>query len=167
MPQLDYPTLKELLAKKLPKIALQAETNQLYASLVLEGKEYPFFARIFEGGVLLQLIAFIPCTWTTYHAPEVAQLLHLLNKEIELPGFGLDDTMRLPFFRHMLFAKEGVIDPDLLMAVLDAIEVACSTFTPVITQVAEGKLKYREVVQLAKEHGLLSLPQHPSGNSAG
>jgi hypothetical protein len=165
MPQLDYLTLKQLLITKYPSIVLQPETNQLYTAIRLEGKEYPFFARIFDGGVLLQLIAFIPCTWTTYHTPEVAQLLHLLNKELELPGFGLDDTMRLPFFRHMLFAKDGVIDPDLLMAVIDAIEVACSTFTPVITQVAEGKLKYREVVKLAREQGLLSTP--PASTAGG
>jgi hypothetical protein len=155
MIDLDYSSLQQFLAKQLPSIALQEQTNQLYAQLTIDGKEYPFFVRIFEGNILLQIIAFIPCTWTSYHTPEVAQLLHLLNREVELPGFGLDDNIRLPFFRYMLFAKDGKVDPDILEATIEAIKIACATFTPVISQVAEGKLSYIEVVRIAKEKGLL------------
>lgn len=155
MPQLTYSVLQEQLAQKFPNIALQKQTGQLYASFTIEGQEYPFFARILEGNTLLQLIVFIPVQWISHYTPEVAQLLHLLNKEVELPGFGMDDNMRLPFFRYIFIAKEGVFDAELLSAIVEAMETACTTFTPVIKQVAEGQLSYREVVKLARDQGLL------------
>ena len=72
--------------------------------------------------------------------------------------------MRLAFYRYIFIAKEGNFDSELLLAIIDAIETACKTFTPVIIQVAEGRLRYREVIKLAREQGLLQptlLPPAP------
>lgn len=157
MTELTYPNLKQHLAKKFPQIAMEPQGNQLLATMIIGNKDYPFFVRIFDEGVVYQLIAFIPCSWHSHYTPQMAQLLHLLNKELEIPGFGLDDTIRIAFFRAMLFAKNSHFDEQLLDAMVEAVEVACETFTPVITQVANGELSYLDVVRLAKEKGLLSL----------
>src|SRR5436853_6718427 len=95
---------------------IQADTQQVYTIFKINQKEYPLFLRVFDEGHLLQLLVFIPShlepneqfslgkqatTPQTTHSlkdekqkditADSARLLHLLNKELDVPGFGMDE----------------------------------------------------------------------------
>lgn len=138
---------------------LQKETNQICIVFKLGEKEYPLFIRIFEGGELLQLLAFLPCNIKEKTAGDTARLLHLLNKEIDMPGFGMDEAASVVFYRQMIPAKDKKVDKTLFDAYLHAAQVVCQSFAPVIAAVAYGAATFQEVVQKSKEHGHQSITQ--------
>lgn len=126
---------------------LQSETNQIYFIHKAGQLEFPIFFRIFEKGDLLQLLAFIPSNFKEGTQTEVARLLHLLNKELDIPGFGMDETEGVIFYRSMLPAFDKKIDLNLLESFLKAIPVICETFAPVIIAVANKKASFKDVLR--------------------
>src|ERR1700722_19094980 len=90
-----------LIAQKFP-VHFQQETNQIYMLYTIGGKEFPLFMRIFGDADLLQLLTFIPCHLHSNATNSLARLLHLLNKELDIPGFGMDEAAKFVFYRVML-----------------------------------------------------------------
>ena len=129
----------------------QKETNQLYVALKIAEREFPLFIRIFEGGELLQLLAFFPCNTTPETLGDTARLLHLLNKELDVPGFGMDENSSVVFYRCMIPAKDEEVDDALLNAYLNSIELVCRSFAPVIVAVAVGAATFNEILKKAEE----------------
>lgn len=152
MLKLELNAIRSHLQKKGIEPSLQKDTNQLCILLKGAEVEFPLFIRIFEGGELVQLLAFIPCNINSTTAGDTARLLHLLNKEVDLPGFGMDEAASVVFYRSMLPAKNHHIDASIIDAFLSATELVCNTFTPVITAVAQGALSFDEVLKKAKEN---------------
>ncbi len=142
----DYLENKKLSAQK------QAETNQVYIVFKYGGKEFPLFIRIFEGGELLQLLAFIPCTLKASSVNDVARLLHYLNKELDIPGFCLDETSSLIFYRVMIPVIDNQISEDVFNSYLNSIQTICQTFAPVASAVAGGITTFSEVLKKVKEN---------------
>ncbi len=149
---LEIDAIRSHLQEKGVEVSLQKETNQLCILLKIEEVEFPLFIRIFDGGELLQLLAFIPCNISNATASDTARLLHLLNKEVDLPGFGMDEAASVVFYRSMLPTKDKQIDPSLMDAYINATELVCKTFAPVITAVAQGAITFAEVLKKAKEN---------------
>lgn len=150
---------------------IQSETDQVYVILKLYQREYPLFLRIFETNQLLQLIAFIPThlypqgeetplTGTALEEKQkknepiiadLARLLHMLNKEIDIPGFGMDEASGAVFYRIMVPAPKKKIDEDLLLAFLRAIEYVCPMFSPPIEGLSAGQMTLNQIISKAKE----------------
>ncbi len=144
---LTIPALQEhLKALKLDPI-FQQETNQLIVIFKIDGYDFPLFFRIFEGAQLLQLITFIPCNLKASAAPSLARLLHLINKEIDLPGFGMDEKASIVYYRMMLTAVNGEIDGKVLETISSTLKTLCETFGPVISAVASGAASYEDVLK--------------------
>lgn len=146
-------TLNEILKHLKTKGTLvewQKETDQLCIMFKIAEREYPLFIRIFEGGELLQLLAFLPCTTSTNTYGETARLLHLLNKQVDLPGFGMDEATDTIFYRCMLPVHNKKIDSQILDALLNATEVVCTSFAPIIAAVAYGTVSFEDVIKQAK-----------------
>jgi hypothetical protein len=122
---------------------VDSNKQQISSAFILEGKQYPLFIRIFGEGNLLQLLTFLPSEsgnpLEKIHFADVARLLHLLNKELNLPGFGMDEMAGLIFYRLMIPTPHGEIAKELLLSFLQAIETICQTFNPAIEVVASGK----------------------------
>lgn len=152
MIKLELKKLLEYLHQKDLNAQIQKETNQIYILFKIGEQEYPLFLRIFEGGELLQLLAFIPCNIKHDAVNDTARLLHLLNKELDVPGFGMDETAMVVFYRCMIPAKNEEVDSKLLDAYMNSIQIVCKTFSPVITAVAFGTATYSEVVKKAKDN---------------
>lgn len=119
-------------------VKLQAESQQLYTILSIDKQEFPLFIKVDSTGTILQLLLFMPCTMSQKAPPEVARLLHLLNKEIDLPGFGMDETAKVIFFRSVLPTSNGSIDKILLNNILTALPRIARVFFPVISATATG-----------------------------
>lgn len=130
---------------------IQEETKQVYTVLKVAKKEYPLFLKIFDEGHLLQLLAFIPCPLEKDLVSDMARLLHLLNKEVDMPGFGMDEMTGAIFYRLMLPTPKKKVDGELLLAFLKTIEHVCKMFATPIEAVGYGQLTLEEILNKTKE----------------
>lgn len=130
---------------------LQAETKQVYTILKISDREYPLFLRVFDNGHLLQLLAFVPCQWTEQVLPDLARLLHIINKELDVPGFGMDEAAGVIFYRIMIPTPKKEIEPELLGAFIKTVEQVCSMFALPIQAVAYGHTTLEEILKKARE----------------
>lgn len=147
--------------------AIQPDTGQVYTILKIEKKEYPLFLRIFDGGNLLQLLVFIPSYLQPYDESkissmaekesqeatiaDIARLLHLFNKELDLPGFGMDEMAGIVFYRLMLPTPKKKVEDEVLAAFLKTMEKVCQMFSVPIEAISSGKMPLNEVLTKAKE----------------
>ncbi|MBS4164515.1 Uncharacterized protein PRO82_001844 [Candidatus Protochlamydia amoebophila] len=130
---------------------IQLETDQVYTILKIANKEYPLFLRIFDEGNLLQLLLFIPCQIAKPVISDMARLLHLLNKELDVPGFGMDEIAGVVFYRLMLPTPNKNIDEELLLAFLKTIEQVCKMFATPIEAVGFGQTTLDEILEKTRE----------------
>lgn len=159
---------------------IQADTQQVYTIFKINQKEYPLFLRTFDDGHLLQLLVFIPChlepneqfaLGKKAHPPsseisekqareavvaDIARLLHLLNKELDVPGFGMDEMAGVVFYRLMLPTPKKKIDEELLLAFLKTAEHVCQMFSNPIEAVSTGQMTLDQILAKAQEM------EHPS-----
>lgn len=130
---------------------IQAETHQVYSALKINNKDYPLFLRVFDEGHLLQLLAFIPTELREETVPDMARLLHILNKELDVPGFGMDENSQVVFYRLMLPTPKKKIDGDLLLAFLQTIEQVCTLFSTPIEAIGFGQMTLNEILEKAQK----------------
>lgn len=163
-------SLLQLMKKNKYEADIQPDTQQVYTIFKINQREYPLFLRIFDQGHLLQVLVFIPCqlepneSWKTKsasHEPkqnvaDLARLLHLLNKELDVPGFGMDEMAGVVFYRLMLPTPKKKIDEELLLAYLKTAEHVCQMFATPIEGVSTGQMTLDQI--LAKAHELEKNP---------
>lgn len=154
---------------------IQTDTQQVYTIFKINQKEYPLFLRVFDEGHLLQLLVFIPChlesneqfvlgkeevDHKTSESPkdsqkaiiaDLARLLHLLNKELDVPGFGMDEMAGVVFYRLMLPTPKKKIESDLLLAFLKTVEHVCQMFSTPIEAVSSGQMTLDQILAKAQE----------------
>lgn len=159
MISLDLNKIRDYLHSQGVEASYQQESNQLCIIYKTGDREYPLFIRIYEGGELLQLLAFLPCTLKAETFADTARLLHLLNKEIDIPGFGMDENSEVVFYRCMIPVKDKLLNEALLNSYLNAIQVVCQSFAPVVATVAYGAASFDEVLKKTKEQSAQSLTQ--------
>ena len=135
---LTIPALLEYLKKEKFDAKLQSVTNQIYIVFKKEGHEFPLFIKVAEEGKILQLIVFLPGSYQAKNKGDLARLLHFINKEIDLPGFGMDETSGVLFYRAVLPFPEGSVNTSLLQNMLQALPHLAATFLPFITSTANG-----------------------------
>lgn len=150
---------------------IQSDTQQVYTIFKIDKKEYPLFLRVFDEGHLLQLLVFIPCMLepnehlvlgkkshldSTPHSQQsiiadLARLLHLLNKELDVPGFGMDEMAGVVFYRLMIPTPKKKIEDDLLLAFLKTVEHVCQMFSTPIEAVSSGQMTLDQILAKAQE----------------
>ncbi len=151
MIKLNNPSLLSFFKKNDYNVELQQETDQVLVTLNISGQEFPMFVRALDEGHLLQLITFIPCQMKPELAPDIARLLLMLNKELDLPGFGMDETAHAMFYRVVLPATDKTIAEKLLKLIISTIQHVCGTFSNPIAAVALGYTKLEDVLKKAQE----------------
>lgn len=144
-------SLLDYLQQKNFDAQIQRETQQLSAHLSVGRESYPFFVKIDSNSGILQLLVFIPYALQTSAAPDISRLLHYCNKEIDLPGFGIDELANAVFYRCVLVGKKGEVSTELLDRLLVAIPKLCETFFPLIIMGMSGKLRFDTVLEKAKK----------------
>src|SRR5688572_7778880 len=148
---LTLQNVQSFLTKKNFSPQLQKDTDQLCIVNTFQGVDFPTFLRVYEGGELLQILLFIPCNIKAGTEGDVARILNLINKEIDIPGFGMDENSNVIFYRMMIPAYEKNIQEGLIELYLKSLELLCQTFTPAIVAVAQGHMSYDEVLTKLKE----------------
>ena len=113
----------------------------------MRDRRIPPFIRLMEGGELVQLIGFLPCNFQGETLYEVARTLHMINREIDLPGFGMEEQAKTIFYRLMVPAPNGQIDEKLVLAYLKSIHLVITSFHQVIQAVASGEMSLMQVIE--------------------
>ena len=152
MTKANIEDLQAYLSGKGHDAQLQKETNQIYIVLKLLEREFPLFLRIMGEGDLLQMMVFFPCNVKDEAVADLARLLHLLNKELDIPGFGMDEKAKVAFYRCMIPAIDGEIHDGVLEAYMNSMKLVCETFTPAVEAVAYAATTLEELLEKAAEH---------------
>lgn len=136
---------------------IQKETQQIVIIFKFEHKDYPLFIRICDDGNILQFVVFIPCSPKPNKIGDVARLLHLINKEMDIPGFCMDESKGVLFYRVIIPTFEHEITENLFASYIQSIQIICQTFSPLITAVALGVTSFDQVLQKTQETGTVPL----------
>lgn len=169
-------SLLQFMRKHKYEADIQSDTQQVFTIFKLNQKEYPLFLRVFDDGHLLQLLVFIPCHLEPNEqfalgkekekksskesskgeeqkeiVADIARLLHLLNKELDVPGFGMDEMAGVVFYRLMLPTPKKKIESELLIAFLKTVEHVCQMFSTPIEAVSSGQMSLDQILTKAQE----------------
>ncbi len=151
MLKLSYDALTPFLKQQDVEVELQKETSQLYGPLKVANREFPFFVRIFEEGGLLQMLVFLPCNVVKERIADMGRLLHMFNKELDIPGFGMDEAIGVVFFRCMIPSFQKEIPDTTVEAYLKTFKTICQSFSPAVEALAAGVVTFDEMLAKANE----------------
>ncbi len=132
---------------------LQEEHKQIHFVFKHSKLDFPVFIRALNGDSLLNMLVYFPFESKQAAAPDVARLLHLLNRELDVPGFCLDEASELIFFRYVIPSHEGRVEAGHISAFLETLRKVSETFVDGIASVATGKMTFDEVLIKAQEFG--------------
>ena len=151
MKDLSLENIKNTLEKFGLEVDIESKSNQVFALLHLEEREFPLFVRLITESKLIQLIAFLPCQPKEEATADVARLLHLFNKELDIPGFGLDESSGAIFFRTLFPAPDNQLNEKTLQDYLNTTKTACQQFIQPIEAVALAAVTFENLLAKAKE----------------
>ena len=133
------------------KGTFQQENKQIFSTLSINGFDYPMFIRRLQGGQLMQVITFIPCTLEDGTMNDVGRLLHMINKELDMPGFCCDEDSKTVFYRIIVPCLNQNVDEDLFHAYVNTTKQVCTMFGTIIQALAVKAMKLDEMLEKAKE----------------
>lgn len=128
----------------------QKETNQVFLTYTIKGHEVPVFFLLRPEGELLQIVAYLPYQLPNNNFGQVARMLHLLNKELDLPGFGMDETEGFMFYRSVLPCHGGKVEKRLFNMYLGTTRFVCETFMQAIGMIVSGTMTVDDVMKEKK-----------------
>lgn len=133
------------------KANLQEKTNQVVTTFTLQGYDYPVFLRSLDGGNLLQMLTFVPCTLQQTAVQDTSRLLHMINKELDMPGFCCDEDSKTVFYRIVIPCINKQLDEPLFGAYMNATQQICGMFGTIVQAIAVGAMTLEEMLEKAKE----------------
>ena len=139
----------------------QKETNQIYFLLNHEDMNFPSFIRPLDGGNLLQIMVFIPVNVQKTGAGNLSRFLHMANKELDMPGFGMDEASSSVFYRVVVPTMEQKIDDTLFKAYIKTCHDVCATFCTIIQALSIGAITMEEVLSQLQKSGEKAMKNEP------
>ena len=127
------------------------DQDQILVKVKVENYDFPMFLRPIMEGELLQVLTFIPCKVEDGQFADLARLLHMLNKEMDMPGLGMDEASKTVFYRCMAPCFGNVILEKALFAYLNTSHNVVNSFAPVIAAVSAGKASFEEVLKMSEQ----------------
>jgi len=132
-----------------PKV--QDQTGQIYTVFEHEGGQFPTFFRLLHEGDLIQMITFVPYTVTRTMLGDVGRFLHMINKELDLPGFCLDESSTTVFYRLVLPTSKKEFQQESFEALLNTSRLVITSFATVIAGLAVGATSLDEILAKVSE----------------
>ncbi len=143
----DPKHLVKFLEEKGIDAQIQKETGQVYFTIVKEQREWPLFIRIYEDGGLIQTLGFFPAQLQESSMADTARLLHLFNKELDVPGFGMDEESKTVFFRCLLPTQGNRVHSTLLWNMVSTVKSICEGFSQAVEAVAAGAMTLQDLLE--------------------
>lgn len=138
--------------KKSHSAELQQENKQIAITLKVDEQEVPLFVGVLHD-TLVQMIAYLPFEIKPDSVNEVARFLHLLNKQLDLPGFGMDEQASLLFYRAVIPCLKPTVEAELFDAYLRTLQNAVHTVLEGIKQAGDGKSPIAQAAKISKVAG--------------
>jgi len=158
MLELKLPKLLDHLKKDQPDAEIQEEHKQIALMLKLgenDEKNVPLFVGVLHDTVV-QMIAYLPYELKKDASAEVGRFLHLLNKQLDVPGFGMDEESGKIFYRVLVPCHKPELEAELLDAYIRTIKTACASILEGIDAAANDK---SAVASAARVHSVASQMQ--------
>ncbi|MDR3623584.1 MAG: YbjN domain-containing protein [Chlamydiales bacterium] len=130
---------------------LQADTNQISILFRSATIEFAIFLRLLDEGELLQILIYIPIQLKDETLNDTARLLHKLNHDLDVPGFGISEYAKLIFYRIVMPCPNKICNTDLLNKYLQIGPKACTGLYQLISSIVDGKNTFDELMQAQKE----------------
>ncbi len=140
---------------KSEKAELQEDNKQVAVMLKISDQEIPVFVGVLHEA-LVQMIAYLPFEIKKDAAGEVGRFLHLLNKQLDLPGFGMDEEAGLLFYRAVIPCLTAEVETELFDAYFKTLQNACQTVLEGIKQAEEGGSPIAQAAKGSKVAGTLT-----------
>lgn len=128
---------------------IEDQSGLTYVNIQANDRDLPLFFVIRGKDEILQLVCYLPFQLGPDQKSSVARLLHLLNRDIDLPGFGMDEEQGLLFYRLVIPCIGGKIHDDLLRVYIDTVKIVCDSFSHAIGLVNSGSIGLEELKQQA------------------
>lgn len=118
-------------------VSCDKENGQVSLTFNIREHPIPLFFDIRADGELLQLVAYLPFETDESKFGDVARLLHLFNRDLDLPGFGMDERNNLMYYRLMLPCLGKIVDEQALSMYITACKSASEIGINTIEQLNE------------------------------
>lgn len=89
----------------------------------------------------------LPFNFSVSASQDVAAFLHFLNRQLELPGFEMDEGNRLILYRYVLLSSEDQLHTDLLKGIIGSITLLLDLFGEAIEKTAVGETTFNEILE--------------------
>ncbi len=146
---LDSSHILQFLMEKGVDAQIQKETGQICFSFKKDQREWPVFIRIYEDNGLMQALGFFPVQLQENALPDTARLLHLFNKELDVPGFGMDEESKTVFFRCLLPTHGNRVHSELVWNMISTVKSICEGFSQAVEAISLGATTLVELTQQA------------------
>ena len=93
----------------------------------------------------------MPCTIKPQQANDIARFLHICNKELDMPGFCMDEDSATIFYRLMSPSTKKEIAKEVLQSYLSTMETICTTFFPAIQALSAGAVTLDAMLKQSKQ----------------
>jgi hypothetical protein len=99
----------------------------------------------------MQVITFVPCTVEIDSSDDLGKLLHMINKELDMPGFCYDDDSKTVFYRLVVPCLNQKVDEELFHAYVNTSKQVCTMFGTIVQAIAVKAMSLKEMLDKAKE----------------
>jgi hypothetical protein len=113
--------------------------------------ELSTFLRIFPDGPSLQVVTFLPVVFSPETISDLSRLLHLINKEVDMPGFGIDEMTDTVFYRSVFPCLNSEVNPELIQISIKALQVVTDAFLNAVNAIAQGAITFEDAVSRSLE----------------
>lgn len=167
---MDYKEILQVIKEELTKegldCAIQEEKDMMQTRLLIYSGEdqqkrtqmVTIKAQAKEGDLLqlkqaghdcvsFQLEACFPFTVDDYSMSDVAQFLHFLNFQVEVPGFYLNYIDNTIVYRYVLLSEDQHIPKKILLSLIGMAMLFQDLFGQTLERLAKGKVSFVELMQ--------------------
>lgn len=149
--KLSNDSLIEALKEQGIEASVQKETDQVSFTFENDDQKFPSFIRSMNDGELVQIMIFLPVSLEEKHLTEVARFLHRANKELDIPGFCLDEASSTIFYRIVIPTLHGEIEDSLFHTYIHSSLSICVSFCHIIHALAIGAMTMKEIEDSLKQ----------------
>ena len=149
--KLSKDTLIQFLKEKKLEPTIEEDSGLVVVVQKIDKAEIAIFFNIMADDTLLQTMAYLPLEVHEKAVADTARTLHLLNRDSEIPGYGLDEERYLVFFRCAIPCINKILDTAVLERMLIVTRLSIETFLPAIAMVASGAASIDQILAEGKK----------------
>lgn len=138
-----------------PKLLIYTGTDKENRTQLIEIKAHHAEINPTKGPsntfISLQLDAFFPFVIDDMALTDVAQFLHFLNLQVEVPGFYLNQLDNTVLYRYVLLSENGLVPKKILMSLIGISMFFQDVFGQTLARLGKGQVTFIDLMQEIQE----------------